>query len=117
VAKKTPKPDAINRILNAILWTSITPHPPWSCWSSSFSALESFWKPFTIDDPCSFAEQVEVNEYGGDNRKGDSDSVVSEVSLVPKLPSSIEKTYQEKHCSNLFKLGPITAILYLNQYQ
>ena len=92
------------------------PQPPWSCWSSSFSDLESFGKPFAVDDPCAFAEQVEDDECCGDNRKGDRDSVVSEIFLVPKLPSSVEKTHEEKHCSSHFKLGPINAILYLDRY-
>ena len=50
------------------------------------------------------AEQVEDDEYCGDNREGDRDSVVSEVSLEPKLPSSVERTHEENHCFNHFKL-------------
>ena len=94
----------------------VRPQPPWSCCSSSFPDLESFWKPIAVDDPWAFAQQVEDDEYCGDNRKGDRDSVVSEISLIPKLPSSVEKTHEEKDCSSHFKLGPITAILYLDQY-
>ena len=62
------------------------------------------------------AEQVEDNEYCGDIREGDRDSIVSEISLEPKLPSSVEKTHEEKHCFNHFKLRSLTAILYLDQY-
>lgn len=63
------------------------------------------------------AEQVEDDEYCGDNREGDRDSVVSEISLESKLLSLVEKTHEENHYSNHFKLRPVTAILYyLNQY-
>ena len=62
------------------------------------------------------AEQVEDDEYCGDNREGDRDSVVSDVSLEPQLSSSVEKTHREKHCFNHIKLRPVTTILYLDQY-
>ena len=48
VAKKTPMPDAINRILKANFWTSTA---PMVLLGQFFSALESFWKLFAVDDP------------------------------------------------------------------
>lgn len=59
-------------------------------------------------------EQVEDNEYCGDNREGDRDSVVSEIFLELKLSSSVEKTHGKKHCFNYFKLRLVIAILYLD---
>ena len=44
-------------------------------------------------------EQVEDNEYCGDNREGDRDSVVSEIFLESKLLFSVKKTHEKNTAS------------------
>lgn len=38
------------------------PQPPWSFGAVHLSDLKPFWKPFVVDDPRGFAEQVGDDE-------------------------------------------------------
>ena len=75
------------------------------------SDLKPFRVPMAADEPRIFAVKVEDDGCCGNCCDDDNDFVISEILLVPDLPSSIENTYGGICCSSDSKPGPMTNIL------